>query len=56
MFADNQPLKRTKQSASEPVHLLRQKDQELSKNATAGLDVQYEPTKNQFANEPEGLR
>ena len=24
--------------------------------ATAGLDVQYEPTKNQFFNEPEGLR
>ena len=23
---------------------------------TAGLDVQYEPTKKQFANEPEGLR
>ena len=23
---------------------------------TAGLDIQYEPTKNQFANEPEGLR
>ena len=23
---------------------------------TAGFDVQYEPTKNEFANEPEGLR
>ena len=23
---------------------------------TAGLDVQYEPTKNHFFNEPEGLR
>ena len=25
-------------------------------NVTAGLDVQYEPTKNQFAKKPEGLR
>ena len=25
-------------------------------SATAGLDVQYEPTKNQFSDEPEGLQ
>ena len=28
----------------------------LSPEATAGLDVQYELTKNQFPDEPEGLR
>ena len=26
------------------------------RHSTAGLDIQYEPTKNQFFNEPEGLR
>ena len=28
----------------------------IAKGHTAGLPMRYEPTKNQFANEPEGLR
>ena len=31
-------------------------DDDSSAEATAGLDVQYEPTKNQFTDKPEGLR
>ena len=41
------------------LHFLKQGQQRmtgLQDGRTAGLDVQYKPTKKQFTNEPEGIR